>query len=86
MNGVPLYRDFAVADALAHRPCGRPTSARRGFLRRIVDAIALSHQRAAERDIARFCSGRLGDPGGRLTDEFERRLFEHLADNHGLRP
>ena len=78
MNSIPLYRDFGVAGELAHRPRGEPAPAQRGLLRRVVDAIERSRQRATERDIARFLGGRLG-PDGRLTDEIERRLFQHLA-------
>jgi hypothetical protein len=86
MNSLPSHRDFAVARARDHRPRGGPAPARRGFLRRVLDAIALSHQRAAERDIARVVGGRLGDAGVRLTDESERRLFEHLTGDRGFHP
>ena len=96
MNSIPLYRDFGVAGELTHRPRGEPAPAQRGFLRRVVDAIERSvdafersiersHQRAAERYIARFLGGRLG-PDDRLTDEIERRLFEHLNGDRGFRP
>ena len=51
MNSVPFYRDFVAAGASAYRPRGEPGLAQRGLLRRVVDAIALSHQRAVERDI-----------------------------------
>jgi hypothetical protein len=85
MNSIPFYRDFSVAGELTQRPRGEPAPARRGLLRRAVDAIERSRQRAAERDIARFLGGRLG-PDGRLTDEIERRLFEHLNGNRGFRP
>ena len=81
MNSIPFYRDFGVAGELTR---GEPAPARRGLLRRVVDAIERSHQRAAERDIARFL-GDLG-PDGRLTDENERRLFQHLTGDHGFRP
>jgi hypothetical protein len=70
MNSIPFYRDFSVAGELTQRPRGEPAPARRGLL---------------ERDIARFLGGRLG-PDGRLTDEIERRLFEHLNGNRGFRP
>ena len=87
MNSIPFYRDFGVVGELTHRPRGEPAPARRGLLRRVVDAIALSHQRAVERDIARVARDLgLGNPGGRLTDEIERRLFQHLTGNRGFRP
>ena len=82
MNSVPFYRDFVATGASAYRPHGEP--AQRGLLRRVVDAIALSHQRAVERDIARVLG--LSNPGGLLTDEIERRLFEHLTGDRGFRP
>jgi hypothetical protein len=85
MNSIPFYRDFDVAGELTHRPRGEPAPARRGLLRRVVDAIALSRQRAAERDIARVLGVSLG-PDGRVTDEIERRLFQHLTGSRGFRP
>ena len=85
MNSIPFYRNFGVTGELAHRPRGEPAPARRGLLRRIVDAIERSHQRAAERDIARILGASLG-PDGRLTDEIERRLFQHLNGDRGFRP
>jgi hypothetical protein len=85
MNSIPFYRDFDVAGELTHRPRGGPAPARRGLLRRVVDVIALSRQRAAERDIARVLGVSLG-PDGRLTDEIERRLFQHLTGSRGFRP
>jgi hypothetical protein len=85
MNSIPLYRDFSVAGELAHPPRREPAPTQRGLLRRVIDAIERSRQRAAERDIARFLGGRLG-PDGRLTDEIERRLFEHLNGDRGFPP
>ena len=84
MNSVPFYRAFFAAEASAYRPRGEPGLAQRGLLRRVVDAIALSHQRAVERHIPRALG--LGNPGGHLTDEIERRLFEHLTGDRGFRP
>jgi Holliday junction resolvasome RuvABC ATP-dependent DNA helicase subunit len=87
MNSIPFYRDFGVAGELTRRPRGEPGPARRGLLRRVVDAIERSHQRAVERDIARVARDLgLGNPGGRLTDEIERRLFQHLTGDRGFRP
>ncbi len=85
MNSIPLYRDFAVTGALTHRPGRAPAPPRRGLLRRLFDAIECSHQRAAEREIARVTGISLGSDG-RLTDEMERRLFHHLNGNGGFRP
>ena len=84
MNCVSSYRDFDAAGASAYRPRAEPGLARRSLLRRVVDAIEVSHQRAVERDIARALG--VGNPGGRLTDEIERRLFEHLTGDRGFRP
>jgi hypothetical protein len=87
MNSIPFYRDFSVAAELTQRPRGEPAPAQRGLLRRVVDAIERSRQRAAERDIARVARDLgLGNPGDRLTDEIERRLFEHLTGDRGFRP
>ncbi len=85
MNSIPLYRDFGVAGELAHRPRDKSAPERRGLLRRVLDAIERSRQRAANREIARFLGGRVA-PDGRLTDETERRLFEHLNGDRGFRP
>jgi Holliday junction resolvasome RuvABC ATP-dependent DNA helicase subunit len=85
MISIPLYRDFGVAGELTRRPRGQPAPARRGLLRRVVDAIERSRQRAADRDIARVLGVNLGQDG-RLTDEIERRLFEHLTGDRGFRP
>ena len=85
MISIPLYRDFGVAGEQACRPRGEPAPARRGLLRRVVDAIERSHQRAAEREIARVFGGHLG-PDDRLTDEMERRVLQHLTGDRGFRP
>lgn len=84
MNNVSFYRDFAAAGASAYRSRREPGLARRSLLRRVVDAIALSRQRAVERDIARVLG--LTNPDGRFTDATERRLFEYLTGDRGYRP
>jgi hypothetical protein len=86
MSSVRFYRDFVAAGASAYRPRGEPGLAQRGLLRRVVDAIALSHQRAVERDIAQVARDLGLNPGGRLTDEIERRLFERLTGDRRFRP
>ena len=80
MNSIPLYRELGVV----HRPRGESAHARRGLLRRALDAIERSRQRAANREIARIVGG-LG-PDDRLTDEMERRLLQHLTGDCGFRP
>ena len=50
---------------------------RRGRLRRIFDAVMEARQRDAERDIRRL----IGWSDGPLSDEFERRINEHLMRN-----
>jgi len=47
---------------------------RRGFLRRLVDAVLESAERQAERDAAQV----LERSGGRLTDSIERELTDRL--------
>ena len=84
MVSIPLYRDFGVAGELTHRPRGEPAPARSSLLRRVIDAIERSRQRAANREIARIVGG-LG-PDDRLTDEMERRLLQHLTGDRGFRP
>ena len=84
MNSMPFYRDFGVAGELTHRPRGESAPGRRGLLRRAVDAIERSRQRAANREIARIVGG-LG-PDDRLTDEMERRVLQHLTGDRGFRP
>jgi len=50
---------------------------RRSRFRRIFDAIIEARQRDAERDIRRL----IGWSDGPLSDEFERRINEHLMRN-----
>jgi hypothetical protein len=45
-----------------------------GLLMRVVRAMVESRQRQTDRQIARF----LARSGGRLTDDMERRLTQHL--------
>ena len=84
MNSVPFYGVFLAAGASAYRRRGEPASARPGLLRRVLDAIERSRQRAANREIARIVGG-LG-PDDRLTDEMERRVLQHLTGDRGFRP
>ena len=54
----------------------------RGILRRVVDAIVLSRQRRADREVARF----LGIPEGSFNDQIERRIMRHITRNSRFRP
>jgi hypothetical protein len=84
MNSVSFCRDFVAAAASAYGPRRHPGLAQRSLLRRVADAIEASRQRAVERDIVRVLG--LDNPGGRFTDDTERRLFEHLTGDRRLRP
>jgi len=86
MNAISSRRDFALRQSPANLAKSGPGPARPGILRRVFEAIRLSRRRAAEREIARFLGGRLGEPDGRLTDEIERSLFEHLTRHSSFRP
>ena len=58
------------------RPAPAPVAARRrGWLRRIYDALIESRQKQAERVAASYLAG----TGGRFTDDIERRLVERLV-------
>ena len=51
---------------------------RRGFWRRLYNAIMLAHQRDAERDIARYVARH-----GKFTDSLEREIGERFFGNSG---
>jgi hypothetical protein len=51
--------------------------ARRGALRRLLDAIEQANMRKAEREIARF----LGGAGAKFTDESEREIERRYLNN-----
>ena len=66
-----LFHPYSTSGATSSGAGKRP----RSFARRIVDAIAASNQRRAEREVARF----IALNGGRLTDGLERQLAERLG-------
>ena len=55
-------------------PASSSPASKPGILKRIVQAMFEWRQAQADREIARF----LARSGGRLTDDMERRLTEHL--------
>jgi hypothetical protein len=59
-------------------PGSNSPASKRGILRRIVQAMFKWHQARADREIARF----VARSGGRLTDDMERRLTEHLLSRN----
>ena len=81
MNAIPRSHDFAVRDDPTNLPKTATRPARRGILHRVFEAVRQWRQRQVDREIARF----LGSDG-HLTDESERRLFEHLTSNCSFGP
>ena len=63
---VPFISD--VPDSALAKP------ARRGFWVLLLDAVMVSRQRQAEREIARFLELR----GGKFTDDTDRQISERL--------
>jgi hypothetical protein len=60
-------RDFFVS----HAPAAKRLAVKRpGPFERLIDAMEVSRQRQAEREIARFVAGR----GDKFTDEIERDI------------
>jgi hypothetical protein len=74
VSTIPFRSDLASCRAAGDKPAG--------FLRRLYEAFMQSRQRRVDTDIARL----LGQSGGRLTDEVERRMTERLIGNDGFRP
>jgi hypothetical protein len=56
-------------------PAPKPAP-RRGFWRRLYDAIMEAHQRDVEREISRYVAR-----SGRLTDSLEREIAERFFGN-----
>jgi hypothetical protein len=68
--------------ALALQDLALPQSGARkgkGFFARLLEAMAVSRQRDAEREIARYIAG----SGGKFTDETEREIERRfLSQSH----
>jgi hypothetical protein len=59
--------------ALPHAPARKG----KGFFARLLDAMIVSRQRDAEREIARYLAG----SGGKITDETEREIERRFLSN-----
>jgi hypothetical protein len=58
-----------------HAAGGRVAANRPGLLRRLLEAVFISRQRQAEREVI----GYLEPTGGRFTDDIERRITERFV-------
>jgi hypothetical protein len=80
MGTIAVCRGFHVHGAM--RRSRRATArAQKSILGRIFAAIERWQQRSAEQEAGRFIAAH----GGRLTDDIERQLTEHLS-GHGFVP
>ena len=75
MSSLALFRDFDLRRSAGPVPGSAPARAHRGILRRILAAMERSHQRRVDQEAERF----IAKHGGRLTDDLERQLGEHLS-------
>ena len=58
-----------------HAAAGRGAAKRPGILRRLLEAVYISRQKQAEREVVRYLEG----TGGRFTDDIDRRITERLV-------
>jgi len=75
MGGIAIYRGFRLRGATVRASRRAPNSPQQGIFRRIFAAIDRWHLRRAEQEAGRFIAAH----GGRLTDDIERQLTEHLG-------
>jgi hypothetical protein len=75
MSSFALYRDFDLRRPAGPAPASAPPRAHRGIFRRILAAMERSHQRRVDQEAERF----IAKHGGRITDDLERQLGEHLS-------
>jgi hypothetical protein len=74
MTYAPRPSEF-VACRCEHAAGGRVAANRPGILRRLLEAVFISRQRQAEREVI----GYLERTGGRFTDDIERRITDRLV-------
>jgi len=75
MSSVALYRNFDLRRPAGPVPASALARAPRGIIRRILAAMERSHQRRVDQEAERF----IAKHGGRITDDLERQLGEHLS-------
>jgi hypothetical protein len=73
------FIDCAGCQPAARQPA--TPAPRRGFWRRVYDAVLESHERRAEREIGAY----LASTGGRFTDAIERRVSDRLLSGEWRR-
>jgi ribosomal protein S19E (S16A) len=81
MSSMAQYRDFRLRHARAAGTRSTPAGAQPRIVRRVLEAIDRWYLHQTEREAGRFIAAH----GGRLTDDIERQLTEHLGDR-GLAP
>jgi hypothetical protein len=76
MAYVARHSDFLGGQPLPapRRPATPAEPHRPGFWRRLLDAVVLSHQREAQRDIEAYVARR-----GKLTDSVEREIANRIT-------
>jgi len=68
-----LHSALSAHDLAAHEP---KRDIKRGFFSHFLNALAVSRQKQADREIARY----LARTGGKFTDESEREIERRLID------
>jgi len=74
MTYAPRPNEFIPYQEVLPVRVGRPKTIRPGLWRRLVGAVFESRERQVERAAERY----IARSGGRLTDEIERQIADHL--------
>jgi len=80
MGSLALDRGFRLHRTPMPGSRSAPTGAQTSFLRRIFAAVERWRHRQVEQEAARFIAAH----GGRITDDVERQLGEHLTGGRGF--
>ncbi len=81
MSSMALYRDFRLRRSALPRPTSASAGVPQSIVRQILEVIEGRRQARAEQEAGRFIAAH----GGRLTDDVERQLMEHLGGHGFLR-